>query len=371
MDLISRLGAWALARPRVLVADAPGSDGLRWRVEAELDRRGWPLAVGPADTDLLLVLGAPGPELAAAVDVIWSQIPAPRGRVGLCADDVAAALDDGRTALRERTRPGAADDRPDPSSLLGKEDEQSHEGMDHGSGHEGMDHGGGHEGMDHGGGHEGMDHGGGSEGHHMHHGGEVSGLPMASTGPDRDGLELDVLKVSLGPVLPGWPTGLVLRAELQGDVLSRPALSWLDAESLPACRPDLDQRQVALDHLARVLVVAGWSTAARDARRARDGLRSENRADRKASEELAERVTRRVGRSRALAWAVAGTPVVDRLRYWCDVAGVVTGDDLQVPALEDVADMVDGAEIGTARLIVSALGLEPVPAQRSTESARA
>lgn len=205
----------------------------------------------------------------------------------------------------------------------------------------------------------------------MHHGGEVAGLPMAMTGPDRDGLELDVLKVSLGPVLPGWPTGLVLRSELQGDVLTDAALSWLDADSLPGPRPVLDSRQVALDHLARLLVVAGWPTAARDARRARDGLRSENRADRAAAEELAERVARRVGRSRALAWAVAASPVVDRFRHWCDVASGGTGDDRETPALEDVADMVDGAEIGTARLIVAALGLEPVPARPSPESARA
>lgn len=218
----------------------------------------------------------------------------------------------------------------------------------------------------------------------MHHGGEVAGLPMATTGPDRDGLELDVLKVSLGPVLPGWPTGLVLHAELQGDVLTGAALSWLDAESLPAAGSALDARRVALDHLARLLLVAGWPTAARDARRARDGLRSEDRAPRAAAEDLAERLARRVRRSRALAWTVAGVDcsprgersvsggsVVDRLGHWCDLAGGRTGDDIGLPTLEDVADMVDGAEIGTARLVVAALGLEPVPARPAPESARA
>ena len=218
----------------------------------------------------------------------------------------------------------------------------------------------------------------------MHHGGEVAGLPMAMTAPDRDGLELDVLKVSLGPVLPGWPTGLVLRAELQGDVLTGAAFSWLDVESLPAARSELDPRQVGLDHLARFLLVAGWPTAARDARSARDGLRSEDRASRAAAEDLAERLARRVGRSRVLAWTAAGVgcsprgertasggSVTDRLRHWCEVAGGRTGDDIGLPTLEDVADMVDGAEIGTARLVVAALGLEPVLAWPSPESARA
>ncbi|MGY2002708.1 hypothetical protein, partial [Blastococcus sp. SYSU DS1024] len=178
MDLIARLRAWALARPRVLLADVLGEVTLRWSVEAELDRRGWRLAVSPADTDLLVVLGEPGPELAAAVDVLWSQIPEPRHRVDVHREGtVAVDLDAGVDALVRRAVSGAGgEDRPSPASLLGKDEDAQgmdhgggHEGMDHGGGHEGMDHGGGHEGMDHGGGHEGMDHGGGHEG--MDHGG--------------------------------------------------------------------------------------------------------------------------------------------------------------------------------------------------------
>jgi len=60
MDLIERLRRWAVARPRVLVIDAPGSAALRWTVEAELERRGCALALSPAEADLLLVLGEPG-----------------------------------------------------------------------------------------------------------------------------------------------------------------------------------------------------------------------------------------------------------------------------------------------------------------------
>ncbi|MCF6508818.1 hypothetical protein E9549_15590, partial [Blastococcus sp. MG754426] len=203
MDLIARLRNWALTRPRVLLVDVPGATTFRWSVEAELDRRGWRRAVSPADTDLLVVLGEPGPELGEAVDVLWSQVPEPRHRVDVQrARDVAVALDEGRAALVRRPGSGArGDDRSSPASLLaknededaddegmgtaddegmdhgggragmdddaGREDEEG-EGVDHGAGHEGMDHGSGHEGMGHGSGHEGMGHGSGHEG--MGHG---------------------------------------------------------------------------------------------------------------------------------------------------------------------------------------------------------
>ncbi|WP_336031564.1 hypothetical protein [Geodermatophilus sp. FMUSA9-8] len=259
-----------------------------------------------------------------------------------------------------------------------------HEGMDHGGGHEGIDHGGGHEGMDHGGGHEGMDHGGGHEGMdhgglHMHHGGEVAGLPVASTAQDRDGLDLDVLSVSLGPVLPGWPTGLVLHADLQGDVLVRARLSWLDTGPIAGTRPDPDDRRSALDHLARFLDVAGWATAAGDARRARDGLGAVDPAVRRAAQRLAERTARLIRRSRVLAWTVgdvgrtsadgsSGAAVLDRVRRWCDV---VSGrQDPVVPAasLDDVAALLVGAELGTARLIVASFDLRPVGAAARSEA---
>src|SRR5262249_60647037 len=45
------------------------------------------------------------------------------------------------------------------------------------------------------------------------------GLPTASPGEDRDGLKLDQLHVPLGPFLPDWPAGLVVRVTLQGDVI--------------------------------------------------------------------------------------------------------------------------------------------------------
>ena len=63
--------------------------------------------------------------------------------------------------------------------------------------------------------------------HHGHAMGDMAwatwrcraGLPMADRGEDRDGLKLDQLHVPLGPVLPDWPAGLVVRVTLQGDVV--------------------------------------------------------------------------------------------------------------------------------------------------------
>src|SRR5699024_755889 len=65
---------------------------------------------------------------------------------------------------------------------------------------------------------------GGHESHEGHggHGGmdmAPGGIPLAQGGDDRHGLEMDVLHLALGPVLPFWPAGLVLRCSLQGDVV--------------------------------------------------------------------------------------------------------------------------------------------------------
>jgi Ni,Fe-hydrogenase III small subunit len=81
VDLTGRLRKWALERPRVLVTGATGTDSLRWAAESELDRRGWVLAQSPCDADVLLILGSTIPQLSAAVDLVWGQIPQPRCRV--------------------------------------------------------------------------------------------------------------------------------------------------------------------------------------------------------------------------------------------------------------------------------------------------
>lgn len=56
-------------------------------------------------------------------------------------------------------------------------------------------------------------------------GGTPYGRPMPMTGPDRDGLELDQVRMRLGPFLPGFPAGLAMDAVLQGDVLQHVTLA--------------------------------------------------------------------------------------------------------------------------------------------------
>jgi len=168
-----------------------------------------------------------------------------------------------------------------------------------------------------------MDHGGHE--HHMHHGGgDVAGLAMAQTAPDRDGLQLDSLAVTVGPWLPGWPTGLVVHGRLQGDVLTEPHVTWVDPDAAwpPAASPQV----VAADVLSRLLLVAGWPLAARQARRTRADLVA-GTADAGAR---AERLARRVTGSRVLTWSLRGIghdeqgrDAVDRVRQW---AGSLTGD---------------------------------------------
>ena len=464
------------------------------------------MAISPADTDILLVTGELGPELSAAVDLLWAQVPHPRARVHVIRRvDVSVQLDVAWRALhdaaqnsRRGRRPAdvgatngargvnrieATSTDPDTAHIHGEPPEHAtsqpatiapphehdggahagdagmdhggertgdagmdhgghagmghgaggvhagHAGMGHGAGGDharhagmddggeragdaGMDHGGhgmghggehaGHAGMDDGGhgmghggehaGHAGMGHGGGGEhaghagmdpslndsdghggGHHMHHGGVVAGLSMARTAPDRDGLELDSLAFFLGPILAGWPTGLVLRTELQGDVLTSAHLLWVDADQIGGGRP-ADARSAALDHLSRFLLVAGLPATAREARRARDGLMSSGASDRTAAQRRAEWVARRVRRSRSLAWSVrgvgflpasdgiAGGDIMDRVLLWCDAA--VGGDtgERRATTLEDLEVALTGTELGTARLIVASVELNRVSA---------
>ncbi len=104
-----------------------------------------------------------------------------------------------------------------------------------------------------------------------------AGLEMAGRGPDRDGLKLDQLHLSLGPVLADWPTGLMLRITLQGDVIqgahavpvgTKGATSfwtdpWWRAAQGEAVTVAQSARLTAarrLDSLGRFLAVAGCRT---------------------------------------------------------------------------------------------------------------
>ncbi|WP_019482612.1 hypothetical protein [Arthrobacter sp. TB 23] len=440
MVMMNRLRTWALARPGVFIIDAPGNDRLRWLVEAEIDRRGWQVALSPADAGLMLTIGTLPPGLSQATDVLWTQMPQPRHRQVIDQSDIAWQFDAAVAAL---TTPSAYEANPsDPATQLssaqdatggsdsGHQDpahemdssdpdadgisphdmgghnvgEHSDHMMDSRSG----DDMGGHDGhamesdadpgMDPDG--RGMDHSahtmdhsahsGHDMGGHMHHGGDVAGLAMAGTAPDRDGLELDELKVTLGPVLPGWPTGLVLKGSMQGDVLTGVSLSWLDGPVPDSAvqHSESDAAAVALDALAGFLLVAGWPLLARRARDARWALSTDTgtAGEREHGRRTAAAVARRVARSRFLAWSVSGIgdddagsahsprvtaargavndrmtgDVLDRVRA---LAAVAAGDTSSLPrvAPEHIETLLEGAELAAARLIVASFVFDPAP----------
>lgn len=193
MELRNRLLRAATVRPGVLLAVWPGATRERLFVEAELLRRGWPCVDGPATADLLVRVGEPAIDEEVAEDDwaerLWLGIPAPKALVTVTEVGQAAdVLDRGQ------------------AELAGGPHQHQHQ---HHEGH--------------------AAHGG----HDM---GIVAGLPMAERADDRDGLRLDRLHVPLGPVLPDWPSGLVLRLELQGDVVHEPPSNGSPPPS-PLVRP--------------------------------------------------------------------------------------------------------------------------------------
>jgi hypothetical protein len=277
------------------------------------------------------------------------------------------------------------------------------------------------------------DHGGVASMHmggmHMHMAtGPVRGLPMAHEGDDRDGLRLDRLHVPLGPVLPDWPAGLVVRLTLQGDVVqeAEPEVlgggggSFWDepwrraAAGERVATGDAARRRAAahLDSLGRFLSLAGWGAAAAAARRLRDDILAGVPPGRLRPD--ARRFGRRVGRSRTLAWLTEGLgelsagdaaaavtggqatgDVTARYRRWC------AGLDVAVSALEDASPLrpaslepprgaagddgapsagmlallpglLAGAELAAARLIVASLDpdLDELPARTAASHDR-
>ncbi|WP_216642352.1 hypothetical protein [Micromonospora sp. WMMA2032] len=288
------LARWAARRPHLLVAAVPGATGARLAVEAHADRAGWPLAASPAEADLLVVTGDPGPALAAAIERVWEQLPGPRARARIT--DPAGAAPALRTAVARLT--GAGGKPPDPGPGCAREggssaDQEGRRGQEEGHGQEGRHGpGAGHrEHTRHGQEASGARqaghgrHGGGSErpGHGDHDGMSMpGGLMMAERAEDRDGLKLDVLHLALGPVLADWPAGLVVEVAVQGDLVQSADARVLPPADPSAVRPypDVDhpglcrRRQAVahLDSLGRLWAVAGWPAGAADARRLRDAL---------------------------------------------------------------------------------------------------
>ncbi|WP_027659207.1 hypothetical protein [Salinispora fenicalii] len=361
MGVSGALARLATRHAHLLVIEVPGHWLTRVAVERQAGVRGWRLAVSPADADILAVCGSPGPELALVVANLWEQLPGPRARIDVAAPElVAAALDQAEATLRDtprQRRDSAGRDGPGRDEAPGGDAALAH----------------------------------GSE--------------------DRDGLEMDVLHVRLGPVLPDWPAGLVLRTHLHGDLIVEAQAGVVDVgqgglaggapvvggdTSGEARRPDAGELAAQrCDNVARLLALAGWSDAAGLARAIRDHLLIGERSA--ATTELA-RLRRRVRRSWLLRWSLRRVGLLpsdelarlglapnltgdvwDRLNGMLDRAtiaaggpagvaargpagvaaggptGVAAGVPVTPPAA--VASVVSGWDVATARLIVASLDI--------------
>lgn len=373
--LMLRAGA---ARPHVLVAAMPGGAAVRLAAEEQLRRRGWPAVPSPADADVLLVAGVPAADIAAAVQATWAAVPAPRVRALVTSPgEVAAALDAAQAELAAGApRWLPAGDAAVPAGANG--------GAAGANGGAASGPGGSH------GAHE-------MAGHHdmgdmdM---GMPAGLPMAERGEDRDGLKLDRLHVQLGPVLPDWPAGLVVRLTLQGDVVQHAEAGavglaggagsfWTEpwrraAAGEPVTTGVAARRRAAahLDSLAQFLALAGWDDADTAARL----LRADALAGRPASSLglAVRRLAVRVARSRVLAWSTrgmgtlrpdeaaaagvtgparrAGGDVTARYRCWCRELASLTaafddGSRLDPAVLEPPRGRLDGGQAPSASLL--------------------
>ncbi|MFC8535785.1 hypothetical protein ACFUJY_17755 [Streptomyces sp. NPDC057249] len=332
MDVRGLLRRTAMNCPAVLAVTVPGATALRLEAEAELRRRGWPLVAAPAAADLLLVCGVPDRTAAAWVDGIERSVPEPAVRIAVeRGGQVAHALDVARRELTGRAvnarQAGAAHppvhhreatDRPDaPRSGQAGHGSAQHPPTERPGKRQGHGaHGSGH-------GHHPHHDGSPPEESHGHAMGEVGGLPMAGRADDRDALKLDRLHVPFGPGLSDWPTGLILRLTLQGDVVQGVEVDHLPVPSghgppfwdepwLRAAggehvtRGSAARRRCAahLDSAGRLLAVTGWDDAAARCRLLRDGVLSG--ASREAMGGVLRGTVRRIGRSRTLRWSIAG-----------------------------------------------------------------
>lgn len=338
--------------PRVFVVTGIGGRPARLATERVVRLRGWRTALSPAEANMLVLCAPQHHGLDDVIGRLWGQLPCPRSRTHVSRPDEAEAqLDAAAAALTDlphqleqaATRPVVPAAEPD----------------NHRSGHESHS---GHAGHDMGG----MD--------------MPGGLAMADRGEDRDGLKLDQLHVSLGPALPDWPAGLVVRLTLQGDVVQQ---AHVAAPTYHAPAPPLAQYGPVerLDSMQRLLAVAGWPAAAMTARRLRDDLA----AGASASDLRREygRWSRRVRRSRLLHWAtdgvgVLGAEVPEQLRGDATARWMRWLDDVEVApaslartAVDVLPRLLVGQEVAAARLIVASLDpdIDALAASREPEPA--
>ena len=323
MGLMQRWPRWASARPHVYLVEAPGGAYVRRAVESALDARGWHRSEAPGQADVLLAAGDADAisVISGHLDLVWSQLPGPRVRRHVAdASAIGPALDEISRALRDTQR--HADDARSREDEVARWLEDDDEGRNGGS--EGHDHGGHDDGGHQHGGHDHNEHGGGMA---------PSGIPLAGGADDRDGLEMDQLVHTLGPVLPLWPGGLVVRLTLAGDMLADVQHRWLGGDHEPAPQ---EAATAHWDAVAAAFALAGDERTARWARGVRD-------ADDSATTDSAAATLRRrvagLSRLRALPSDAAAALLADPAQPW---------DRVDIPAL------LRGRDLADARLLLAA-----------------
>lgn len=430
MVLRQLLATLAVDATHVLVVEAPGGWLTRAAIEREIGRRGWRLALSPADADAIVVAGSLGPQLSERVDSVWEQLPGPRSRaavnptdhagqddiaaVGAALDAVAAELlDPERQTADVRERTGFTpddgdmnmdmdmDDGDDSETHAGHDmdmgpkdgddsethDDDDDDDMDTDAGDGDMDMG--PEDSDDSETHDGdmdMDAGDGEMDMDMDMDMEMSpsGIPLAEGGADRDGLEMDELHVALGPVLPHWPAGVVLRCTLQGDVVVAAEASVLDENAYAPVQLEPNERSARwCDQLAGLLALAGWADGRAAAAGARDALVDE--PDAASGTRLIDNLQRRLRRARVLRWSLRGIGdlraddqptapphlhggVYERMVNLLDQARAELAGDAEpqafLPDLLAVAErLVVGLDLAAARLVVASLAIDAASPQ--------
>ena len=362
----------------VLLVEAPGGSAVRIELEAAAATTGHAIAIHPAESDVLLVCGTPGPELHTVIDRVWDQMPYPKHRATLTSpDEIDAALATALEALADRDaqRLAARENTIDNNDAQAFNDHEhpddeysNHEHSDdaHGSdADESMhDHGmtmGAHD-------HMSMD--------HMSMSGP-GGYPLAEGAVDRDGLEMDVLHRRLGPVLPAWPADVVLDVTLAGDTITDAAAAMVDADDHVPAEPK-NVAAIALDQAAQVLAVAGWDAAAARTLRIRDLTVTGHRDQ---ARERIRPLHRRIERSVMLRWSLRGTQVrpgvdvrtvlLERLeRADAALNGRQPKPELAT-TVDEIPALVEGRDIGSARLVVAALTVHPGRRTDTTDPAGA
>jgi len=349
-DVLARLGT---RRLHLLLVDVPGEFDLRVRVERACAIRGWQLSLSPADADVLVVCGSSADSsFVDAIEQVWTQLPGPRVRTQVCdVDQVDEKLDGILVSYRDwapRTDPGTAGHVPARARETADDDHGDDHGMDDGGSDADMGDMGDME----------MDMSG------------PGGIPLASGEDDRDGLEMDVLHVQLGPVLPFWPSAIIAGCTVHGDVITR-----VDVRHSPTNEPSTraesasDRAVYRLDCVTQLLALAGAEDLVALARRCRD------RVDDGESPDL-RTLQRRAERSRLLRWSLHEVGVIeesaarahgwpsgwvgdayDRLRRLLEDP---TDADLSVAAVAAaLPDILAGAELASARLTVASLLSHP------------